>query len=278
MLVSRLTTVAAVFALVSVGGCHDPANKAAAQTMENKVIIFEKDGKQISAEDLEGATGTYDWSISSSKTISPKAIELHNAGRELGATGNSEAAIATMKEAHALEPDWAYPLYDIAYTYLLNGKNAQALEYYEKVDRVEPRGFFTSKTALWSLRKEQAGHFQEGLYQAYLQLEWLPSDQDRMNLARQIVTKFPDYAPAWKEIGILSENSKDKTDAFDRVLNMDADMDTKGSVLINKAIGFGNQGARDKSVDILGSVILDPDTTLGNLEVAKFVLANFIKE
>ena len=54
-----------------------------------------------------------------------------------------------------LAPDWPYPVYDAAFTYLLQGDSLKAEERYAEVDRMAPRGFFTAKTSLDCLRRDR---------------------------------------------------------------------------------------------------------------------------
>ena len=63
---------------------------------------------------------------------------------------------------------WPFPLYDIAYTYLLMQDFPNAELHYRKVLGLAPRGFFTAITALDTLAREQAGEFPEGIYLAYM--------------------------------------------------------------------------------------------------------------
>src|SRR5690349_245552 len=85
------------------------------------------------------------------------ANQLHQEGRTLAQAGKYDAAIAKFKQSMALKPDWAYPYYDLAFTYLLMENWELALEYYHKVDALEPNGFFTAKTAIYALEGEKSG-------------------------------------------------------------------------------------------------------------------------
>ncbi len=93
-------------------------------------------------------------------------------------------AIEKLKKANELAPNWAYPVYDLAYTYLLMQDFPNALKYYARTDNRKPRGFFTAKTAHWSLKKEKEGAFQEGLYFNYMQIEWVNTDEEKLKIAK----------------------------------------------------------------------------------------------
>ena len=95
-----------------------------------------------------------------------------------------------------IEPLWAYPVYDLAFTYLLMGDFDNALKYYRETDAIEPDGFFTTKTAIYTLEGEKAGLFPEGLYTFYMQIEWTEEPEKKYSIAKQIVDNVPLFAPA----------------------------------------------------------------------------------
>ena len=70
--------------------------------------------------------------------INEQANVLHLEAREAGQAGNYDLAIQKLKEAMALEPSWPYPVYDLAFTYLLKGDFTNALKYYKETDALEP--------------------------------------------------------------------------------------------------------------------------------------------
>src|SRR5947208_1350326 len=56
--------------------------------------------------------------------------------RALGSRGDYERAFELFDQAQALAPDWPYPSYDKAYSYLLQGDPARAEALYAEVDRM----------------------------------------------------------------------------------------------------------------------------------------------
>jgi hypothetical protein len=63
----------------------------------------------------------------------------------------------------------------MAFAYFLQGDINNAVKYYTLLDQLAPEGFFTAKTALHTLIKEVTGNYPNGLYQAYLRIEWTDS-------------------------------------------------------------------------------------------------------
>ena len=105
-----------------------------------------------------------------------------------------------------LAPQWPYPVYDMAFTYLLMKDYENARRCYRKSVSLAPRGFFTAITALDTLERELKGNLPVGTYLAYLSLEWTDDPEERAEAVRQLVERVPAFAPAWKELAVLSED------------------------------------------------------------------------
>lgn len=121
--------------------------------------------------------------------VPPEAEELHERARQAGSQGDYPQAIHLLKEAAEKAPRWPYPLYDMAFSYLLMKDLDNAVEHYRRTLELSPRGFFTAMTALDTLEREQRGELPEGLYLAYMSLEQLqeivPASQRRAANRRQ---------------------------------------------------------------------------------------------
>ena len=59
-------------------------------------------------------------------------------------------------------------------------------------------------------------------------------------------------------------------------LEQDPDPDTKGMLLINRAMLLHHHGDRDGALAILGELALDPQSTLGVEMMAKAMLAQIV--
>src|SRR5688572_30532497 len=104
--------------------------------------------------DLKQANGNLNSKMLGEGSIPPAAQSLHQRGRAEGAAGRYDAALELFSKASQAAPNWSYPVYDIAYTCLLKGDFTNALAKYREVDAREPGGFFTTKTAIWTLERE----------------------------------------------------------------------------------------------------------------------------
>jgi len=252
-------------------------NKNMNSEKQQGIIFKDSSGNILSETDLANATGNVSYEIKSDQQVDPKARSLHNEARSFGQSGKYDLAINKLEQAIQIQPDWAYPYYDLAFTYLLKGDHENALKYYIQTDSLVPKGFFTAKTAIYALEAERAEEYPKGLYLAYLQIEWTNDVHQKLTIAKAITEKFPDFAPAWKELAALTDNKQEKINAIERGRSVKADGETKGILLINKAIALNDDGKKEEAIQILGNYIFSPDATTGNIALAKFTLRSITK-
>lgn len=247
--------------------------------MDASEIIFKTDdGKTLTTNDLKRVDGSVNWEITTGPTIPQQAREHHNKGRAHGQQGDHKKAIACFEKAMNIAPDWPYPYYDLAFTYLLNNQPKEAYEYYKKVDSLSPRGFFTTKTAVHYLGKEQKGELPEGIYLYYLSHEWTENPQEQLEIMENIIGKFPSFAPAWQKRAGLEENPSNALDMLEKGLSADPDPETKGFLLINKAITLANTGRQAEAIEILGELALNPESPLDIEVLSKKTLAMLVDQ
>jgi tetratricopeptide (TPR) repeat protein len=230
-------------------------------------------GNKILKEELAKSNGTFNYEVYGIEEVSELAKSLHRQARTFGQKGGYKNSILKLEQANKEAPNWAYPLYDLAYTYLLQDDDEKALKYYQLTDKFAPKGFYTSKTALHTLEKEKTGELQKGLYRSYLSLEWMDDQAKKKEIIKLLVIQFPTFAPAWKDYASLLENTE-RLHAIEKGLEQNPDMETKGILLVNKALIIHKNEGFQKASGILTNVIFDPNSTLGNIERAKFVLNN----
>lgn len=201
-----------------------------------------------------------------------QATTLHLEAREAGQAGNYDLAIQKLNEAMVIEPNWAYPVYDLAFTYLLKGDFANALKYYKQTDELEPAGFFTTKTAVYTLEGELNGLFPEGLYTFYMQIEWTEEPEKKYEIAKRIVDNIPGYAPAWKELAYLQNDPEERLYAIEQGLAGNPDSETKGILMLNKAMILHEKGDSDTARKLLEAIIESQETTASNSAIAKVAM------
>ena len=137
-----------------------------------------------------------------------------------------------------------------------------------------PRGFFTTKTALDCLRRERSGDLKPGMYKALVSLEWEDDKAEKRSILEQVVKVWPKFPAVWKELLVLRTDDAGKLDAIEHGLAEQPDGETKGILLINKAIILNRQGKRDEATAILGDLALDPQSTLATESLVKYTLRN----
>ncbi|MFN8578960.1 MAG: tetratricopeptide repeat protein [Candidatus Sericytochromatia bacterium] len=243
----------------------------------SEIIFYDSSGNKISKEELKTATGKFNFEIYGMEGVSTLAKSLHNEARQYGQNGNYKKSIELLLKAHSEAKNWPYPLYDLAYTYLLQDDFDNALKYYKLTDKLAPKGFYTSKTALFTLENEKRGIFKKGLYKTYLSLEWADNQSEKFKLTKYLTEKFPNFAPGWKEYANFFEG-KERESIIEKSLKIEADNETKGVLLINKALILSNKGEIKKAKEILGKIIFDAKSTYGNIEIAKFALKSITEK
>jgi tetratricopeptide (TPR) repeat protein len=240
-----------------------------------RLVFRDSAGRELTTQDLQGYTGGVRWEFIGAHDVPPKAGQLHQEAREAGRRGDYARALDLLDEAWELAPRWPYPVYDAAFTYLLLGEPGAAQEMYERVDQMAPRGFFTCKASLDTLRRERAGELFAGFAKAYATTEWM-DPREKKRVLSGIVNRFPGFALAWKDLSVLLEGDTSRLHAIEQGLRGRPDAETLGILLINKANILAGRGDRDTAVAILGELALSPDSTLAAEHLAKAALARLV--
>lgn len=246
--------------------------------ISHRLVFRDAAGRELTTADLAGFTGHFRWEVVGAEAVPPEAERLHQQARQAGEAGDYDQAVQLLDQAHEIAPDWPYPVYDTAFTHLLQGDAVRAEQYYTEVDRLAPRGFFTCKTSLYCLRRELAGGLPAGFCKAYATLEWVRDPAEKRAILQGIADRFPTFAPAWKELSNLLETPDACLEAVTRGLAAEPDGDTKGMLLIRHAGILHARGQSDEAVRILGELALDPAATLATENLAKYVLAQMVDD
>jgi thioredoxin-like negative regulator of GroEL len=266
-------------AVLSVGcGRDQPGVPKESPSKEEVVVVFRAaDGRTLTRADLRGLTGTFQYQILGEDNVPAEAESLHKQARQAGGAGDYKKAITLLERASNLAPEWPYPVYDMAFTYLLMKDAENARKHYRKVVELAPRGFFTAITALDALDREAKGDLPAGTYLAYLSLEWLDGAGKKADAVSQLVKRVPGFAPAWKEQAMQADTDAEKLAAIEKGLAANPDGETKGILLINKALIMDRRGDNEGAVRLLGELALDPASTHATEHLAKVTLAKVAK-
>jgi tetratricopeptide (TPR) repeat protein len=267
-----LSAIAALFA-----GCNRDQGRIPKESplKEEAVVIFRAaDGRTLTMADLHELTGTFQYEIVGKSNVPAEAESLHKQARQAGGSGDYKKAIALLERASSVAPAWPYPVYDMAFTYLLMKDTENARKHYRKTVELAPRGFFTAITALDALDREEKSDLPAGTYLAYLSLEWMDHAGNKADAVRQLVKRVPGFAPAWKELAMQADTDAEKLTAIEKGLAANPDAETKGILQINKALILDRKGDHDGAVRFLGELALDPASTYATEHLAKVTLAN----
>lgn len=258
-------------------GCS--RDQPGAPPKEEAVVVFRAaDGRTLTMADLQGLTGNFRYEILGKTNVPAEAESLHKQARQAGGAGEYKKAITLLERASSLAPAWPYPVYDMAFTYLLMKDAENARKHYRKTVELAPRGFFTALTALDALDREAMGDLPAGTYLAYLSLEWMDDPGKKAEAVRQLVKRVPGFAPAWKEQTMQADADAEKLAAIEKGLAANPDGETKGILLINKALIVDRSGDHEGAVRLLGELALDPASTYATEHLAKVTLANITKK
>ncbi len=124
----------------------------------HRLIYRDKNGRELTEADLYNATGRVNWSIIGSHNVSQKALELHSQARQAGSSSDYKKALELLAQASKEAPEWPYPLYDAAFTYLLMGKPDEALENYEAVNKMALAGSLRFKQLCTLYARKKLGN------------------------------------------------------------------------------------------------------------------------
>ena len=247
-----------------------PANDGTDANMT--VACRDEQGHTLTLDELQTVGGTVKWEVRGAASVPPEAERLHREGRAAGARGDYETAASLLTRAAELAPSWPHPYYDRAFTHLLQDDFEAALRDYRKTMELAPGGFFTAEVAVDTLTREATGEFFSGLYAAFAMLEHMPVDQRRAIVA-QLVEKLPSFAPAWNEHADSVTDPVQRLEAIEKGLAARPDRDTRGFLIIKKAMTMSALGDTDGAARLLHQLASDSSAPANTRAGAEFALA-----
>jgi hypothetical protein len=97
---------------------------------------------------------------------------------------------------------------------------------------------------------------------------------ERANVVRNLAERQPGFAPGLKERALLTDDDGERLQWIEKGLSANPDAETKGILLINKALLLNKRGEKDAAVKLLGQLALDPQCSFATEHLAKATLAN----
>jgi tetratricopeptide (TPR) repeat protein len=248
----------------------------ATNSQAEAILFKDKAGRILTVTDVRSVSEAVSWEVTTNSPVPDEARKLHEMGRTAGQKGDHSAALKYFGKAAMLAPDWPYPIYDAAFAYLLANNAAKALAHYRRVLQMSPRGFFTAIAAADALEKEQSGKLPPGTYMHYVSLEWQSDAKKKAEAIIALNSKVPEFAPGWKARATIDATERDRLEAIENGLKADPDIETRGFLLINKALILSNKGKKNDAITILGELALDPGSPLSIEIIAKKIISSFL--
>jgi hypothetical protein len=147
-----------------------------------------------------------------------------------------------------------------------------SLRDFQKTIELAPGGFHEAEVAVDTLTRESAGEFARGLYAVFARLEHMPKDQ-RCFIVGQLLAKNPTFAPGWREQANCVAEPVPCLEVIERGLSSRPDRQTRGLLLVQKAMTMSSIGDTDGAVNVLRP--LADSTSLSTRVWAEIALATF---
>ena len=136
-----------------------------------------------------------------------------------------------------------------------------------------PKGFFTVKTAIWTLEREQSGEYAKGLYTAYTKLEWVP-ENERLSVLQKMLEHYPSFTPAYKSMINLFNDPDKRLALINKGLEQDADDETYCTLVVHKALILKYGGNPEAADVLLNELLNSPRCTAAGKAMVNMAMGN----
>jgi tetratricopeptide (TPR) repeat protein len=208
-----------------------------------------------------------------SDTPMARAMKLHSQARMTGESGNLQEAIKQFQQAHELAPEWPFPVYDTALTYLLMGDIDKALEVYQQVDQMVPEGFSDTKRVIECLRREKDGRIPRGTFRKFIDAMRSRTPEDRERQLKELTKSAPKFYPAWREYAPYGKDVDEQLRLLEKGLALAPDIESQGEMLIYKANLLRRAGKDAEGRALLQSLVDDPKSLKATVSGAREALS-----
>ncbi len=234
---------------------------APSSTTKDEVVYRSNDGRELSKAEIRAMQPRTIRDFLLLDRATPEADSLLREARQLGNANDLQACLKLISDAAALAPEWPQPFYDAAYTYLVNGDWESALFYYEKVDKLAPDGYLSTKAAAHTLKKELDSKLPEGFYRDFISIEQQRDPKQQEQEVRDLTGLVPNFGPAWRLLASLLPDPQARIAVIERGVTADCDPETLGLLRVNKAVALGQLGREEDAIQLLGDIMFDEATT-----------------
>lgn len=249
------------------------------QTHGDKIVYQGKDGAALTLEELElfalqaqSMVPTYELNVPG------EARDFYKQGQIAGTNQKYQEAVNLFIESSLKARHWPAPVYGAAWAYLLQGKMEESISAYEAIDNdLAPRGYKNTKMALDTLKRESEGKVPPATYMRYELKMANEAPAGKIKALRQILDEAPAFPGAWNTLSTLLKDPAEQLDAIEQGLSHDPDAETRGQLLVNKAILLFDKGQKEEAINLAGALAADPTVPLRTEFMAKLSLLRFVK-
>ena len=242
------------------------------QTPDRKMLFTDTSGNPVTRYDFRTGTGGLKWFISG--PVPAKEIcDQWETARRVAQSGDLHSAAELFQSVAFQAADWPDAYFDLAYTYLLLGDADSAFGFYMRTDSLVPDGFFSTKTAIYTLLLEKDGQLPHGFYRTFAEIE--DSDPARKrSFFSQLVLDYPWYPPSYAQLLSVGDSDAEKLETIGKALLLALDRDSKGKLYLEWALVNirGNKGVQAK--ELLAKILTDDEFTFYYKELSRFVVAS----
>jgi tetratricopeptide (TPR) repeat protein len=196
-------------------------------------VVCVRDGKELELDEVTHVgEGSYQFQFARNRLQLQKTAVLVRQGNELASSGRLADALEKYHASTDIDPHDPDPVYQSGVCLLEMGAYAKAREAFEEVERLAP-GWFRCRTDRWLAASLEDGTVTDAEFRVLRALEdgGLPSEQ-AIEIARQAVSKFPDFAPLYLILGDLHRrDSAQATACYRKGLELTTEPDLESRLL-----------------------------------------------
>jgi len=240
------------------------------------VVFTDAAGRVLTRSDLEKADDLLS-GRAFEQGIPQEARDAYARAQKAGENRRFDEALEHFLQAKIIAKKWPAPAYGAGWTFLLKGDITKALEAYRDADALAPRGYLATKLAINTLDREKKGQLMPATYMRFeLQMAKHKDIESRRAFLKSMVDDQPDFPPAWWALSEVLEGPEEVIRAVDEGMKHAPDIETRGQLLINKAVSLDRLGDRAAAVKILGGLALDPSAAISVEHRAKKALLGIL--
>ena len=178
-------------------------------------VVCVRDSREWELDELSDITdGKYEFQFRRNRLSLQKSTRLVARGNELASNGQLADALEKYQEAMEVDSYDPDPLYQSGTCLLELGAYGKAREAFEDVERIAP-GWFRCRSDIWLAESLENGTVSDEEFRLLRALEdGGLNASESMQIARQAIERYPDFAPFRLALGDLQRDENDRDAAI----------------------------------------------------------------